>query len=130
MPFYCGKRSAGVYVVLGQKNPQRIPANTPPVFLSLRPRICQQLLRLATEDYSDRLLVPAPSEFFSVRLKKPTLVRSRSALFAFNNETVGSDALQDAEKGRQRRSLRAQRLNVPKRTPRLFARCGLAERPF
>jgi hypothetical protein len=33
---------------------------------------------------------------------------------------------QDAEKVRQRRSCRAQRLNVPKRTPRLFARCGLA----
>ncbi|TKB88420.1 MAG: hypothetical protein E8D41_15535 [Nitrospira sp.] len=37
---------------------------------------------------------------------------------------------QDAEKVRQRRSRIAQRLNVPKRTPRLFARCGLAERPF
>jgi hypothetical protein len=37
---------------------------------------------------------------------------------------------QDAEKARQRRSRIAQRLNVPKRTPRLFARCGLAERPF
>jgi hypothetical protein len=38
---------------------------------------------------------------------------------------------QDAEKVRQRRSHFAQRLNVPKqRTPRLFARCGLAGRPF
>jgi hypothetical protein len=37
---------------------------------------------------------------------------------------------QDAEKVRQLRSRIAQRLNVPKRTPRLFARCGLAERPF
>ena len=37
---------------------------------------------------------------------------------------------QDAEKVRQRRSRIAQRLNVPKRTPRLFARCGLAERAF
>jgi hypothetical protein len=34
------------------------------------------------------------------------------------------------EKDRQLRSRIAQRLNVPKRTPRLFARCGLAERPF
>jgi len=38
--------------------------------------------------------------------------------------------VQDAEKVRQRRSRVAQRLNVPKRTPRLFPRCGLAERPF
>ena len=30
-----------------QKNPQRIPANTPPVFLGLRSRICPRLLRLA-----------------------------------------------------------------------------------
>ena len=37
---------------------------------------------------------------------------------------------QDAEKVRQRRSRIAQRLNVPKRTPRLFARCGLAGQPF
>jgi len=28
------------------------------------------------------------------------------------------------------RSRFAQRLNVPKRTPRLFARCGLAGQPF
>jgi membrane-bound lytic murein transglycosylase A len=37
---------------------------------------------------------------------------------------------QDAEKVPQLRSRFAQRLNVPKRTPRLFARCGLAGRPF
>ncbi len=30
------------------KNPQRIPANTPPVFRSLRPHICLVLLRLVT----------------------------------------------------------------------------------
>jgi hypothetical protein len=30
------------------KNPQRIPANTPPVFLGLRPRIWPHLLRLVT----------------------------------------------------------------------------------
>ena len=34
------------------------------------------------------------------------------------------------EKVRQRCSRIAQRLNVPKRTPRLFARCGRAGRPF
>ena len=39
-----------------EKNPQRIPANTPPVFPSLRPRICPHLLRLVTEAMSDRLL--------------------------------------------------------------------------
>jgi hypothetical protein len=39
-----------------RKHPQRIPVNTPPVFSSLRPRICQHLLFLATKDYSDRLL--------------------------------------------------------------------------
>jgi hypothetical protein len=37
---------------------------------------------------------------------------------------------QDAEKVRQQRSRFPQRLNVPKRTPLLFARCGLAGRPF
>jgi hypothetical protein len=30
------------------KNPQRIPANTPPVFRGLRSRICLPLLRLVT----------------------------------------------------------------------------------
>jgi hypothetical protein len=41
-----------------------------------------------------------------------------------------ASAQQDAEKVRQLRSRFAQKLNVPKRTPRIFARCGLAERPF
>ena len=36
---------------------------------------------------------------------------------------------QDAEKIHQRRSRIAQSLNVPKRTPRLFTRCGLVEHP-
>ena len=61
MPFYCGKRSAGICVVLGSKNPQRIPANTLPVFSSLRPRICQRLVCLAMKDYSNRLLRKRPS---------------------------------------------------------------------
>src|SRR2546427_12951714 len=39
-----------------RKNPQRIPANTPPVFPGLRPRICPHLLRLVTMAMSDRLL--------------------------------------------------------------------------
>jgi len=37
---------------------------------------------------------------------------------------------QDAEKVRQLRSRIAQKLNVPKHTPRLFARCGLADSLF
>ena len=37
---------------------------------------------------------------------------------------------QDAERSHQRRSFIAQKLKVPKRTPRLFARCGLAGRTF
>src|ERR1041384_5870829 len=39
-----------------QNIPQRIPANTPPDVSSLRPCICQQLLCLATKDYSEPLL--------------------------------------------------------------------------
>ena len=39
-----------------RKNPQRIPANTPPVFPGLRPRIWPHLLRLVTNAMSDRLL--------------------------------------------------------------------------
>ena len=39
-----------------RKNPQRIPANTPPVFPGLRPRIWPHLLRLVTKAMSDRLL--------------------------------------------------------------------------
>ena len=43
-----------------EKNPQRIPANTPPVFPGLRPRIWQHFLRLVTKAMSDRLLVSSP----------------------------------------------------------------------
>jgi hypothetical protein len=39
-----------------RENPQCIPANTPPVFPSLRPRIWPHLLRLVTKAMSDRLL--------------------------------------------------------------------------
>jgi hypothetical protein len=38
------------------KNPQRIPVNTPPVFLGLRPCIWSHLIRLVTKAMSDRLL--------------------------------------------------------------------------
>ena len=50
-----------------------------------------------------------------------SLARPESAKTAFS--------LRDAS-FLMRRSRIAQKLNVPKRTPRLFARCGLAERPF
>jgi hypothetical protein len=39
-----------------RKNPQRIPANTPPVFPGLRSCIWLHLLRLVTKAMSDRLL--------------------------------------------------------------------------
>jgi hypothetical protein len=57
MPFYCGKRSTGICVVLGPKKSSTYSSEYASGFLSLRPHICQQLLRLATKDYSDRLLV-------------------------------------------------------------------------
>ena len=38
-PFYCGTRSATICVLLGPKNPQYIPANTPWVSPGLRSRI-------------------------------------------------------------------------------------------
>src|SRR6266404_9252293 len=40
-----------------RKNPQCIPATTPPVFLGLWPRIWPHLVRLVTNAMSDRLLV-------------------------------------------------------------------------
>ena len=45
-----------ICVVLGPRNPQCIPANIPPVFPGLRPRIWPHLLRLVTKAMSDRLL--------------------------------------------------------------------------
>ena len=56
MPFYCGKRSAGICVVLGPKKSSTYSSEYASGFSSLRLCICQRLLRLATKDYSDRLL--------------------------------------------------------------------------
>ena len=72
MPFYCGKRSAGICVVLGLKKSstyslgkERVLARlgwvgviscASGVFSSLRPCICRHLLFLVTKDYSVRLL--------------------------------------------------------------------------
>ncbi|HEX7092878.1 MAG TPA: hypothetical protein VF205_04305 [Nitrospiraceae bacterium] len=50
------KRSVTVCVVLGPKNPQRNPANTPPVDPGLAPLIWPHFLRLVTKTMSDRLL--------------------------------------------------------------------------
>ena len=44
-----------------RKNPQRIPANTPPVFSSLRPRTWLHLMCLVTKAMSDRLLGACPT---------------------------------------------------------------------
>ena len=71
MPFYCGKRSTGIGVVPGSMKSSTycreygIAENTPPFSWNLRPRIYQQLLRLATKDYSDRLL----ADFFNILLE-------------------------------------------------------------
>ena len=56
-----------------RKNPQRIPANTPPVFPGLRPCIWPHLLRLVTKAMPDRLL--AACNF--TRFLHPARVRSR-----------------------------------------------------
>ena len=46
-----------------RKNPQRIPANTAPVFSGLRPRIWPHLICLVTKAMSDRLLGLISKEF-------------------------------------------------------------------
>jgi hypothetical protein len=56
MPFYCGKRSAGICVVLGPKKSSTYSSEYASGFLNLRPRICRHLLFLVTKDSSDRLL--------------------------------------------------------------------------
>jgi hypothetical protein len=58
MPFYCGKRSEGIWVVLGPETSPTYSSEYASGFSSLRPRICQHLVSLATKDYSDRLLGP------------------------------------------------------------------------
>jgi len=48
-----------------RKKPQCIPANTPPVFPGLRPRIWPHLLRLVTKAMSDRLLSYTEPRWFA-----------------------------------------------------------------
>jgi hypothetical protein len=71
---------------------------------------------------------------FPRRRKEEGMSRStipRRLRIVLRNRTVYCAAsYQDAEKVSQHRSRIAQRLNVPKRTPRLFARCGLADGLF
>jgi hypothetical protein len=56
MPFYCGKRSAGICVVLGPKTFSTYFSEYAAGFSEPRHRICHHLLSLATKDDSDRLL--------------------------------------------------------------------------
>ena len=88
MPFYCGKRSAGICVVLGPKNPHRIPANTLAVFTSPQPRIGQPLLRLATKDDSDRLLAGCG--------KTPWVRRDFTGLHVWDNRSTPRRMLKKA----------------------------------
>ena len=53
MPFYCGKRSASICVVLGPKKSSTYCSEYVSGFFE--PCICQYLLFLATKDDSDRL---------------------------------------------------------------------------
>ena len=76
-----------------QKNPQRIPANTLPVFSSLRPRICRRLLRLATKDYSDRLLRKRPPCLPDLAVRWPEDAGQENTLSTMNtlDATLVSD---------------------------------------
>ena len=92
-----------------RKNPQRIPANTPPVFPGLRPRIWPHLFRLVTKAMSDRLLArisfartvgtsergrgPKASATQNLELKTQNF-RSRPHVFATNrHESYGVSAI-------------------------------------
>ncbi len=52
-----------------RKNPQRISANTPPVFPGLRPRIWPHLLRLVTKAMSDRLLTITHYRCWGIKIR-------------------------------------------------------------
>lgn len=56
MPFYCGERSADICIVLGPKKSSTYSSDYASGFFEPAPLICPHLLRLATKDYSDRLL--------------------------------------------------------------------------
>jgi hypothetical protein len=56
MPFYCGERSADICIVLGPKKSSPYCSEYASGLFEPAPLICPHLLRLATKDYSDRLL--------------------------------------------------------------------------
>ena len=56
MPFYCGERSADICIVLGPKKSSMYSSEYASGCFEPAPLICLHLLRLATKDYSDRLL--------------------------------------------------------------------------
>jgi hypothetical protein len=56
MPFYCGKRAAGICVVLGPKKSSTYCREYASGFSEPAVCICEQLVHFATKDYSDRLL--------------------------------------------------------------------------
>ena len=58
MPFYCGKRSTGICVILSQKNSSTYSSEYAASFFEPRPRICERFLCLAMKNYSDRFLDP------------------------------------------------------------------------
>ena len=64
MPFYCGERSADICIVLGPKKSSTYSSEYASGFFEPAPLICPHLLRLATKDYSDRLLA-LPTEVVS-----------------------------------------------------------------
>ena len=64
MPFYRGERSAGICIVLGPKKSSTYSSEYASGFFEPAPLICPHLLRLATKDYSDRLLA-LPTEIVS-----------------------------------------------------------------
>ena len=56
MLFDCGKRTAGICVVLGLKQSSTYPSEYASCFFEPEASTCPHLLYLATKDYSDRLL--------------------------------------------------------------------------
>ena len=63
MPFYCGKRAAGICVVLGPKKPSTYSSEYASGFFEPASLICERLICLATKDYSDRLLATCANTF-------------------------------------------------------------------
>jgi len=85
MPFYCGERSADICIVLGSKKPSTYSSEYASGFFEPAPLICPHLLRLATKDYSDRLLA-LPTKIVSGHFK--------GILYMLNLLGAGTRALQ------------------------------------